>query len=247
MPCNGKLISLLRKQIGWTQGELARRAGFTERLIVKAEAGQSVASATLEILSQTLREAGIVVSLRDLASDPATLARMFFLSACEYGPNAFERNANFISDEIIVHFAGDPSVFPFAGTHSGIDAAKLAFASFHRVLQPLEDQFDIEVVPFFTAGQQGQGAIVWGEPRADSRKSMPSSMKFEIKMHFKDGLMTVFDYRFDTLAGAKQMAACLGEKNVESASHEFQKRAPTLLPKQGGACTGPLRSESTPS
>lgn len=247
MPCNGKLISLLRKQIGWTQGELARRAGFTERLIVKAEAGQSVASATLEILSQTLREAGIVVSLRDLASDPATLARMFFLSACEFGPIAFERNANFISDEIIVHFAGDPSVFPFAGTHSGIDAAKLAFASFHQVLQPLKDQFEIEVVPFFTAGQQGQGAIVWGETRADSRNSMSCSMKFEIKVHFKEGLMTVFDYRFDTLAGARQMADSLKEKNVEAYCDAFQNRAPTLLPKQGGACTGSLRSESTPS
>ena len=245
MPCNGKLISLLRKQVGWTQGELARRAGFTERLIVKAEASQSVATATLEILSQTLREAGIVVSLRDLASDPATLARVFFLSACEFGPSAFERNASFISEEIIVHFAGDPSIFPFAGTHAGIDAAKLAFASFHQVLQPLEDQFDIKVVPFFTAGQQGQGAIVWGETRTDARKSMSSTMKFEIMMHFKDGLMTVFDYRFDTLAGARQMADSLREKNVELSIDAFQNRKPTQLPKQGGACAAPQRSEST--
>lgn len=71
MSCNGKLISQLRKAIGWTQSDLARRAGFTERLIVKAEASQSIAASTLCIIAETLSEAGAAVSSQELSVDPA--------------------------------------------------------------------------------------------------------------------------------------------------------------------------------
>ena len=71
MPCNGKLISQLRKAIGWTQGDLARRAGFTERLIVKAEASQSIAPSTLSIIAEALTEGGAAVVLQELSVDPA--------------------------------------------------------------------------------------------------------------------------------------------------------------------------------
>lgn len=202
--CNGKLISHLRKRIGWTQSELARRAGFTERLIVKAEASQSIAAATLEIISQTFTEAGLLVTSRDLASDPATLAKLFFFSICEHGPDSLERNSHFISEQLVVHFAGDPQVFPFAGTHFGIDAAKHAFAKFHELTQPHENCSEIEIIQFYTPERNEYGTLVWGETNTDVfGKPNASIMKFEIKMNFRDGLMNVFDYRFDTLTGSR--------------------------------------------
>ncbi len=200
-PCNGRLISLLRKQLGWTQSELAERAGFTERLIAKAEASQNIAATTLKIIAQTLSEAGTDVSTQDLSAEPAALAKLFFLSTYECGPHCLEVNSHFISNDIVVHFAGDPSVFPFSGTHSGIDAAKLAFAKFYEVIAPPKDHSEVENIQFISTGH---GALVWGETWAHPiGMPMAAPMKFAIKMDFKDGLMTMFDSRFDTLEGAK--------------------------------------------
>ena len=120
-PCNGKLISKLRKQIGWTQSELAERAGFTERLIAKAEASQNVAGSTVDIIAQTITEGGVAVSSKELSVDPASLAREFLLSMYQRERNVIDVNESFISPGIVVHFAGDPSIFPFAGERVGID------------------------------------------------------------------------------------------------------------------------------
>ena len=201
IPCNGRLISQLRKTLGWTQSELAASSGFTERLIAKAEASQNIAAATLTIIAQTLTEGGAVVSSQELAADPAAMAKLFFLSTYKFGPRTLEINAHFISKDLVVHFAGDPDVFSFAGTHVGINAAKLSFAEFYKVNQPPEDHSEIEQMQFFSTGH---GAFVWGETWAHPiGMPMLKPMKFAIKMDFKDGLITVFDNRFDTFEGAK--------------------------------------------
>ncbi len=106
LPCNGKLISQLRKQLGWTKGELAQRAGFSERLIVKAEAGQNLASSTVHIIALALGEAGLDLCAGDLAADPAALAREFFLSTYKHGPRTLDVHAHFISPHLVVHFQG---------------------------------------------------------------------------------------------------------------------------------------------
>jgi len=58
MPCNGKLIAQLHKQLGWTQNDLGKKSGFTERLIVKAEASQNLPDSTVHIIAETFREGG---------------------------------------------------------------------------------------------------------------------------------------------------------------------------------------------
>ncbi len=202
VPCNGKLISHLRKQLGWTQNDLARKSGFTERLIVKAEGSQSISASTLHVLASTFNEAGADISMEDLSADPASLAREFLRSTYTHGPKALEVNAHFISPDLVVHFAGDPAVFPFAGTHIGIEAAKRAFQIFYSVIQPPEDLSEMDSLIQIVS--TGHGALVWGETWAHPI-GMPMSqpMKFAIKMDFEKGLMTVLDDRFDTFEGAK--------------------------------------------
>jgi len=127
MPCNGKLIAQLRKLLGWTQNDLARKSGFTERLIVKAEASQNIATSTLQIIAETFREAGAQVTAADLSADPAALAREFILSMYKHGPKVIDANERFLSPDLVLHFAGEPKIFPFAGTHIRIEAARVAF------------------------------------------------------------------------------------------------------------------------
>ncbi len=204
MACNGKLISQLRKRLGWTQNDLARKAGFTERLIVKAESSQNIAASTLHIIATTLTEAGEQVSPADLATDPASLARVFFLSTYEHGPRTLDVNSHFVSPDLVVHFAGDVAVFPFAGTHIGIEAARRAFALFYSVIQAPDDPSEMDRIQIVSTGH---GALIWGETWAHPiGMPMTEPMKFAIKMDFDKGMLTVFDDRFDTLEGAKYFA-----------------------------------------
>lgn len=204
MPCNGKLISKLRKQLGWTQNDLARRSGFTDRLIVKAEGSQNISALTLLIIAETFREAGAQVTAADLSADPVALAKEFFLAMYQHGPRTLDVNAHFISPDLIVHYSGDPSVFPFAGTHVGIDAARRAFQLFYSVIQSPVDPSEMEKIQFVSTGH---GALVWGETWAHPiGKPMSEPMKFAIKMDFDKGMLTVFNNRFDTFEGAKHFA-----------------------------------------
>jgi transcriptional regulator with XRE-family HTH domain len=43
---NAQLLKALRKELGWTQEELASRADLSVRVIAKAEAGQAVSAKT---------------------------------------------------------------------------------------------------------------------------------------------------------------------------------------------------------
>lgn len=204
LPCNGKLISQLRKQIGWTQSDLARFTGFSERLIVKAEGGNNVSAPTLQVIAAALTEGGASVSLKELAVDPATLAREFILSMYQRERNVIDVNEDFISPDIVVHFAGDPKIFPFAGSHIGIEAARRAFDLFYSVIQPPVDQTEIENFQFVSTGH---GALVWGETWAHPiGMPMPGPVKLAIKMDFKDGLLVILDDRFDTQEGARHFA-----------------------------------------
>lgn len=204
IPCNGRLISQLRKQVGWTQNELATKSGFTERLIAKMESSGHVATTTLWIIAKTLTEAGVQVSYQDISADLVCLARAFFRSTYKHGPKSLDFNKHFISPDIVVRFAGDPNVFPFAGTHVGYEAATQAFEKFYGVIEPPKDDSEMEHIQIVSIDN---GALVWGETWAHPiGKPMTAPMSFAIKMDFKDGLMTVFDNRFDTYVGAKLMS-----------------------------------------
>jgi len=75
----------------------------------------------------------------------------------KHGPKVIDVNERFLSPDLVVHFAGDPKIFPFAGTHIGIEAARVAFAAFYNVIQPPTDHSEIETFQFVSTGL---GALV---------------------------------------------------------------------------------------
>jgi transcriptional regulator with XRE-family HTH domain len=62
----GQRLKHFRSLQGWTQEELAHRAGYTDRLIRKAESGRSVSLETIRNLACCLSCNGISVHLDDL-------------------------------------------------------------------------------------------------------------------------------------------------------------------------------------
>lgn len=189
---------------------MARKAGFTERLIVKAEASQSLAASTLCDIATALTEGGVTVGVKELSFDPAALARQFIHSMYQREMNVIDVNKSFISPDIVVHFAGDPAIFPFAGSHIGIDSARRAFDLFYSVIQPPADHSEIEQFQFVSTGH---GALVWGQTWAHPiGMPMPGPVKLAIKMDFKNGQLITIDDRFDTQEGAKHFAQAVRDQ-----------------------------------
>lgn len=64
--CRGADIRRRRQLLGWTQLDLANKAGYSLRLVTKAEAGGPIKRQSLEVLAQTLTENGQPVQAMDL-------------------------------------------------------------------------------------------------------------------------------------------------------------------------------------
>lgn len=202
--CNGPLIAKLRRQAGWTQKDLAAKAGFAVRVIVKAEAGQSVAPSSVHIIAEALTEGGVPTTPAQLVADPVSLAREFMGAFYEYESKVFEACKHFLSPNLMLHFAGDPNDFPFAGTHVGLDAATIAFEHFFRLIEFPEGRDEAESFEFIATDD---GALMWGESWGHPiGMPIPAPVKLAVRMDFQDGLMTVWDNRFDTKAGAAYLA-----------------------------------------
>ena len=75
--CDGTQLKKIRSSRGWSQRLLAQKAGYSERLISKAEANGQVTVDALEILAQTLTTDAEPVFPEDLIGSPEGLARSF--------------------------------------------------------------------------------------------------------------------------------------------------------------------------
>ena len=65
-PANGALIRALREKRGFTQIDLGRLSGYSERLIRKAESGGSIRLETFQNLAVALSNSSELISFSDL-------------------------------------------------------------------------------------------------------------------------------------------------------------------------------------
>ena len=72
---NGRELRNCRLVRGWTQLQLAKSAGYTERLIRKAEKGGTLDIATIQNLAEALSSPDNVVLPESLTLDIAAIAR----------------------------------------------------------------------------------------------------------------------------------------------------------------------------
>lgn len=197
---NGELITQLRKELLWTQADLAQHTGYSERLIVKAEASGSLASTTLENICEAFCEHGLEASFADITLDAKSLVRKFVEGMYHHRGEVIANTRHFLHPEATFHFNGDPSVFPFAGTHVGMQEVDHAFKSFFSILEPPEDLSELEKWEYLSTGR---GALAWGDSWIHPiGQPMETPVKVAVRCDFLDGLLRVFDDRFDTQAGA---------------------------------------------
>lgn len=206
-----KRLTELRKARNLTQEELARIAGYSLRLICKAESGKSVAVATIRDIAEALSIDNELVTLEDLISDPLEIAKQFVFGMYKYEAEVVTQLSDIVHDDIVSIFAGSQPSIPFAGKSCGREAVDQAFRTFFQFLQTPEGHQPEEHYEFLSDDNR---VVCWGaswfHPRGQAELSSPVSVS--ILMQFTDGKLILFDDRFNTEDGAKIMKDFLDKK-----------------------------------
>lgn len=104
----GQRLRQLRLLAGYTQAELADCAGYSERLIRKAEAGGVVSTKTLNDLAAALSDDLHPVQLADLCSSPLAIAKQFVESYDRFGNAMLADCGHLLANDFVFQCAGDP-------------------------------------------------------------------------------------------------------------------------------------------
>ncbi|PQO48212.1 helix-turn-helix domain-containing protein [Blastopirellula marina] len=202
LPCNRDYLRQLRQRRDWTQADLARRAGYSERLIIKAESGSSIAVETISDLAEALSDEGEPVFWEDLASNPVQLAQRYIHTLHVHQKEAIDHLADMIDPEAVFRVAGDPRDIPFAGEHHGIDEIRRTFDLFFSVLEVPPHDF----ASCYQYICQGPDAVVWGDSWIHPiGRPLKEPIRVTNLLRFRRGKLIFLDDCYDTAAGA----ACL--------------------------------------
>jgi transcriptional regulator with XRE-family HTH domain len=118
---NGSLIAHYRNLLNLSQLELAIRASLSERVVRKAEAGESLRWSTLEALAEALSSKSLQLTAADLTCDPLAVAQALKRTYTQYGSEIIRRCAQILSPGIVIAIHTDVQNIAFAGEFHGMD------------------------------------------------------------------------------------------------------------------------------
>jgi len=201
--CNRNTLKHLRKKRRLTQAQLAQSAGYSERLISKAESGDSVNLSTLEDLADALSTREEKIYYEDLICDPVQIGKRYVTALHEDQAAFVDSMRDYLDEDIVLRIAGDPDQIPFAGVYYGIDAADRGYKIFFSVLE-VPDHDYMSCYQFYA---QGTDVVIWGESWIHPR-GMPMEEPIQVSnlLRTRRGKIILFDDRFDTQAGAELLS-----------------------------------------
>jgi len=198
-PCNAEQLQFYRKRRGWTQDDLESKAGYSTRLISKAEAGQSISTDTIADLAEALSSPKELLFPEDLISDPLSLAKAFIGAISAHQKEVIQKIRHIIDDDIIIHMSGDLKLLPFAGEYCGIEEAQRFFNLFFSILE-VPPNYDAD--EWYTYVADGNDVIVWGVSWIHPiGQPLDKPIKVANRLKFQRGKLILFDDRYDTHAG----------------------------------------------
>lgn len=200
---NGKRFAELRKQIGLTQMDLANRAGYSERVIRKAESGGALRLETIRDLSQSLSTPNQIVEPSHLYHSQLDLAKQFVQAYDQFGRDALLHCDGLFHEDFQFCCPGDPIQVSFAGLWNGLEG--------------MQEFFD----RFFSLFSRKAGSLLPTYLEADCRvvARYEDQVFFEthpmppfwvnLHFHFRDGLISRIDDEYDTRLAAESFLELL--------------------------------------
>jgi len=204
--CDGKRLAKLRITQGLSQTELAKKAGYSERLIRKAESGEPITFSAIQHIAAALGQNGTAVHPEDLVSNPAQLAKQFLQAFAKYEAEMAPQVAHFIDDQFVLFCAGDPEKIPFAGewkSIKGLDQWVRCF--FNTLTRPDKDFYQPEYL------SSENTVVTWGLDWAHTADNPFPPIWVTQKFVFEKGKLVRFENLFDTESGSKHLAQARSE------------------------------------
>ncbi|MFO0884502.1 MAG: helix-turn-helix transcriptional regulator [Pirellulales bacterium] len=189
---NGNLLKQCRLNYGWSQRELARRAGYSERLIRKAESSGSLSISTIRDLAEALSNAGKTISYHQLLIDYVSIATAFMDAYNSLGKQMIAECTQFLSPDLIMFCPADPNQVPFAGEWQGLAGLE---SYLHLFYSHFERSYH-SGPPIFLAGDERVSAR-YDECFVYLGKTFPPIWVHR-HFQFKDDLIVRIDDEFDT-------------------------------------------------
>jgi transcriptional regulator with XRE-family HTH domain len=192
---NGVELRKLRLARGWTQTQLAKLSGYTERLIRKAEHGGSLDMSTILDLAETLSTPEYRVPLELITIDIVSIAKKWVESFDKLHRKMLPEIEAYLADDFVFNCPGDPAMAPFVGVWERREG-----------LQKWLDTF----FDFFEEIENTELEYLEGENRVHARWVVHCKLKGQpcapvrINMHFRfvDGLISRIDDEYDTHGGS---------------------------------------------
>ena len=212
-----------RRRRGLTQTQLAVRAGFSERLIRKAEAGEAVRPHTLEVLAEALSTADEPVSVADLRGDPLAVVQAYYRIRRQYGYDFAVHCQHLFGEGYTVTVHGDRRVLPYAGTWEGVEGLHELYQQTKHYFRPWG-----ETVRFFTstgrvmAVREGRAQRIRdNEGRLLEPPSPPRETRILQEWLIAAGKIVKEDIYFDSHVFAARASDAIEDVVVESGESEM--------------------------
>ena len=212
--CNPEMLKYYRELLGLTQDELAQKAGYTRRLITKAEAGKSISAETARDLATALSTAEHSLKMEDLISDPIAMARQVVASFYIAQKEALQHIGHLVTEQTLFWMHGDPSQIPFAGKYVGPEGLHELMQKFYAVLEVPEGHDHTKCYQFYG---QGNEVVIWGESWIHPiGHPMQEPIKVTHLMRFEQGKLLYFEDRYDEKMGIENLNKLKQEPDEKS-------------------------------
>jgi transcriptional regulator with XRE-family HTH domain len=195
-----RLVSL-RKYKGWTQVQLAEAAGYSERLVIKAESGAPISLATIADLARALSTETSPVTAADLLRTTVEIAREFIVIMYRHESETIPQARHLLAEDAEFRIWGESAGLPFAGSYRGLDEGDRLFRHFFSMIEAPPDH---DPLPHYHLIADHENVVAWGHsylrPKGMAHAPpMPISYLFS----FRDDQIIYFEDRFDTTHGGQ--------------------------------------------
>lgn len=194
---NAARMRELRLKCGCSQDELARRSGYTPRLIRKAESGGTLNYATIADLAETFTAFGTEVRIEELLFDPVAIVKEFIEAYERLGAECIRHLAHYFSPNAKLECLVDPLHFPFAGTWNGFEQLIVFFQTFCQRYCRLEER----LLVVYLWGVECVSARFEDWLVSDSLE-LPA-LRFNWHFQFQAGMIVRIDFEFDHFTASK--------------------------------------------
>lgn len=193
----------LRMQKGWSQDQLAKRAGYSERLIRKAESGGTVSAQTIHDLADALGDSDRPVTYQELVTDQLSMAQQFLCAYDQHGQWMLSHCEEILHKTFVFHSPGDTEQVPFAGEWHGLSGMQTYLDRFYSVFARKRGS----IQPLYLVGEERVCVRYLDQVYYQGHGLPPYWVNLHI--HFEDGAISRVDNEYDSRAAAEDLSALL--------------------------------------